>query len=97
MHTGGHVPHVVKNGQHHRPELYNAEKLHRSVVDACHAAGAPTGYAESIARRVIDEVQLWLEGRPEVTSNDLRRVTARSLKTYHPDASYLYEHHRTTL
>jgi len=95
MHTGGPITHVVKDGHHHRPEEFSREKLHRSVTGACLSAGAPTGYAESIARRVVDEVTLWLESRPEVTSKDIRRVTARAIKTYHPDASYLYEHHRS--
>ena len=95
MQPGGLTTHVVKNGHHRHPEPFNGEKLHKSVVAACLSAGSPTGYAESIARRVVDEVTSWLESRPEVTSNDIRRVTARAIKTYHPDASYLYEHHRS--
>lgn len=95
MNSGGPVTHVVKDGHHRHPEPFSQEKLHESMVAACLSAGAPTGYAESIARRVVDEVVVWLENRPEVTSNDIRRVAARALKTYHPDASYLYEHHRS--
>ena len=97
MSEGGMIPHVVKNGAHHRPEPFNPEKLHASVVSACLSAGSPHGYAESIARRVTEGVVEWIENRPEVTSEDIRRITAQGLKTYHPDASYLYEHHRTTL
>ena len=78
-------------------EPFNREKLHKSVVVACISSGAPTGQAESIARKVTDEVLVWLEKRPEVTSADLRRVAAARLKTYHPDASYLYENHRSIL
>lgn len=95
MQPGGLTTHVVKNGHHHHVEPFDDEKLHKSVVAACLSAGSPSGYAESIARRVVAEVTGWLEDRPEVTSNDIRRVTARAIKTYHPDASYLYEHHRS--
>ena len=95
MHTGGRFTHVVKDRHYHRPEEFSSEKLHKSIVAACLSAGAPSGYAESIARRATEEVLLWLESRPEVTSQDIRRVTARAIKTYHPDASYLYEHHRS--
>lgn len=96
MSTGGHPAiHVIKNGSHHKAQEFDREKLHKSIVSACLGTGAPTGHAESIARRTVDEVMTWLESRPEVTSNDIRRVTARALKTYHPDASYLYEHHRS--
>lgn len=96
MHEGGLI-HVVKNSHHRHPEPYDGNKLHLSIVAACLSSGMPTGHAESIARRVVDEVENWLENRPEVTSNDLRRVASQALRTYNPDASYLYEHHRSTL
>ncbi len=94
---GGPIPHVVKNSHYRHPEPFSREKLHKSIVAACLASGAPTGHAESLARRVVDQVEDWLESRPEVTSNDIRRVASQYLRTYHPDASFLYEHHRATL
>lgn len=97
MDEGGAVTYVVKNRRQRHPELFDPEKMHKSIVAASLSAGVPTGQAEHIARRVTTEVQAWLEDRPEVTTNDLRRVAAGYLKTYHPDASYLYEHHRATL
>ncbi len=97
MHQGGHPTHVVKASRGKHPEVFNGNKLHASVVAACASSGTPVGQAESIARRVVAEVEEWLESRPEVTSADIRRVAARYLKTYHPDASYLYEHHRSIL
>ena len=98
MHEGGNIQtHVVKNGRHRHTEAFEREKLHKSIVAACLGSGAPTGNAESTARRVVDEVESWLQKRPEVTSNDIRRVAAKALRTYHPDASYLYEHHRSIM
>ena len=95
MPAGGPTAHVVKNGHRRHPEQFSPDKLQKSIVAACLNAGSPPGYAENIARRVVSEIMLWIESRPEVTSNDIRRVTARAIKTYHPDASYLYEHHRS--
>lgn len=97
MEEGGHMTHVVKNSHYRHPEPFDRVKLHKSIVAACLASGAPTGHAESLARRVVDQVEEWLESRPEVTSNDIRRVASQYLRTYHPDASFLYEHHRATL
>lgn len=97
MDQGGHGTHVVKNSHYRHPEPFDRDKLHKSVVAACLASGSPSGHAESLARRVTDQVEVWLESRPEVTSNDIRRVASQYLKTYHPDASFLYEHHRATL
>ena len=97
MQPGGPITHVVKSGHHREPEFFDQAKLHQSIVAACLASGAPTGHAESMARRVTEEVVIWLKSRPEVTSDDLRRVASKYLRTYHPDASYLYEHHKSTL
>jgi transcriptional regulator NrdR family protein len=97
MSEGGPLTHVVKNSHHRHPEPFDRDKLQKSIVAACLSSGSPAGHADSIARRVVDEVVLWLESRPEVTSNDVRRVAAHRLRSYHPDASFLYEHHRSTL
>lgn len=97
MQPGGHPTHVVKSGRGKHPESFDEEKLHKSIVAACVSSGMPVGQAESIARRVVREVDEWLENRPEITSGDIRRAAARFLKKYHPDASYLYEHHRSIL
>ncbi len=97
MQPGGPTTHVVKNSHHRHPEPFSEEKLHKSLVAACLSAGAPSGHAESMARRVTQSVVDWIETRPEVTSSDIRRIASQNLRTYHPDASFLYEHHRTTL
>lgn len=97
MHEGGSLTHVVKNSHHRHPEPFSREKLQKSLVAACLSCGMPEGHSESTARRVVDSVIDWIESRPEVTSSDIRRVAAKYLRTYHPDASFLYEHHRSTL
>ncbi len=96
MSAGGLI-HIIKRGGHRPSEPFDREKLHQSIVAACLSAGVPTGHAESIGRKVSEDVIIWLEERPEVTSHDLRRVAAKHLKTHHPDAAYLFEQHRSTL
>lgn len=88
---------IVKNNGGRPSESFQRGKLHASIVAACLTAGTPPGQAESIARAVTEEVINWLASRPEVTSHDLRRITAKHLHTHHPDAGYLYEQHRVTL
>lgn len=96
-HEGGPHVDIVKRGGRRPSEPFDPKKLHDSVEAACLSAGSPSGHAGQIARNVTDAVIGWLATHPEVTSDDLRRVAARSLKTYHPDAAYMYEHHRTIL
>ncbi len=88
---------IIKRGSNRQSERFNREKLHASIVASCLSARAPEGHAEFTARRVCDDVIIWLEQRPEVTSYDIRIVTARHLKKYHPEAAYLYEQHRITI
>lgn len=96
MNKGGIVDVVKRNGQ--RPtESFSDEKLRASIEAACLSAGTAPGQAELIARTVSHDVAQWLTTRPEVTSHDLRRAAARTLKNHHPDAAYLYEQHRITL
>jgi transcriptional regulator NrdR family protein len=96
MQRGGIVDIVKRNGQ--RPtESFDEEKLKASIEAACLSAGTAPGHAESIARAVVKDINAWLTTRPEVTSHDLRRTAAKTLKNHHPDAAYLYEQHRITL
>jgi len=96
MSQGGAIDIIKRNGR--RPsEAFELEKLHKSIMAALLSARTAPGQAESVARAVTRDVSEWLASRPEVTSEDLRRVAARHLKNHHPDAAYLYEQHRITL
>jgi len=87
---------VKRNGQ--RPsENFSQEKLHASILAACLSVRTPVGQAESIAHAVSDIFISWLETKPEVTSQDVRRIAAKHLRTHHPDAAYIYEQHRLTI
>lgn len=87
---------VVKRGN--RPsELFQRDKLHSSIVAACLSVQTPIRQAELIAERVCDNVQGWLVDRPEVRSDDVRRVTVRHLTVHHPDAAYIYDQHKVIL
>lgn len=88
---------VVKS--HGRRELqeFSRDKLHHSIVAACLSVRASIGQAEFTAKIVTDAVLAWLEDKPEVTSQDIRRIAGSKLQTYNPDAAYLYKNHLSTL
>ena len=75
-------------------EEFDPLKLHQSVVAACLAVRAFKGEAHAPAERVCRHVLDWLTTKTEVTSADIRRVAALHLTNYHPEAAYMYEHHR---
>jgi hypothetical protein len=88
---------VVKRGGKRNSERFNPTKLHASVLAACLSVRSPEGMAQSTADSVCAVVIEWCTTKPEITSDDLRRVAARHLERIHPEAAYLYKHHRLVL
>ena len=88
---------IVKRGGRRATEAFEEKKLRSSILAACLSAGTPAGHAESLTNSVTNAVLDWLDTRAEVTSDDLRRAAAKHLTSHHPDAAYLYEHHRNIL
>ncbi len=92
-----HLIDVVKRGGKRTTERFNRDKLYASILAACLSERSPDGMAETTAHRVCDVVVIWCNNRPEITSDDLRRVAAKHLAILHPEAAYLYKHHRLVL
>lgn len=88
---------IIKRDGKRPSESFQREKLHASIRAACLSVRSPDGEAETTANNVCDAVILWLETKPEVTSNDLRRKATETLHQHHPEAAYLYKHHRLVM
>ena len=88
---------IIKQGGKRQSEAFQRAKLHASIVAACLSVRSPEGEAESIAHNVCKQVITWLEAKPEVTSEDVRRKASEALTILHPEAAYLYKHHQLVL
>ena len=88
---------IIKRDGQRPTETFQREKLHTSVRAACLSVRSPEGEAETTANSVCDAVVIWLETKPEVTSSDLRRKATETLHLHHPEAAYLYKHHRLVM
>ncbi|HET6746789.1 MAG TPA: ATP cone domain-containing protein [Candidatus Saccharimonadales bacterium] len=88
---------IIKRSGKRESEQFQRSKLHASVVAACLSVRSPEGEAESIANRVCEQVTSWLNQKPEVTSEDVRRKASEALAVLHPEAAYLYKHHQLVL
>lgn len=86
------MKHIVKRAGH--SEQYDERKLYASVYAACLSVREHPGSAELIAQEVVKDFEQWMGNRHEVTSNDIRRQAAESLKAINPDAGHIYLHHR---
>lgn len=85
---------IVKRSGKRPNEAFDRDKLVRSIRAACLSVRSPEGEAHTTADNVAAAVIIWLENKPVVTSHDLRRLTSAHLHRYHPEAAYLYQHHR---
>lgn len=88
---------IVKRQGRRPSEPFDRTKLHASVYAACLSVQAPEGEANRIADTICDTIAVWCSTKPEVTSADLRRVASGHLQAFHPEAAYLYKHHRLVL
>ena len=97
MGSNGKAVDIVKRGGKRPSEPFARPKLHASVMAACLSVRSPDGVADATAGAVCDAVIVWLEAKPEVTSADLRRKATETLQRHHPEAAYLYKHHRLVI
>lgn len=88
---------IVKRDGERPSESFDKNKLQKSIRAACLSVRTPDGEAEDIAEKVCDALVIWLSTKPEVTSHDLRRKATETLQTFHPEAAYLYKHHRLVM
>lgn len=88
---------IIKRRGKRPTERFKPEKLKHSLVAASLSVQTPRGQAEEAADLVIQSVTIWLSNKPKVTSDDIRRIAAKHLKTHHPDAAYMYETHHHTI
>lgn len=86
--------HVIKQHSRRMSEVFDESKLRASIEAACLSVRLPEGVASDTAKQVTATVSTWLSKRPEVTSNDIRRVATAALTKVSPEASYLYQHHK---
>ena len=88
---------VVKRSGRRPTESFSADKLLRSIRAACLSVRSPEGEAEDTAKEVTQAVIIWLDTKPAVTSYDIRRLASAHLTRFHPEAAYLYQHHKSII
>ena len=84
---------VFKRGKR-PPEDFDAKKLRASLYAACLSAKSPEGLACNLADQAAREVEAWSSQKSDITTTDIRAQAGRFLEHNHPDAAYLYKHHK---
>lgn len=88
---------VVKRRGKRTTEQFDFDKLYRSLRAACLSVKAPDGHAHDTATQACKVVVDWCGDKSEVTSADIRRQAAKALTRFHPEAAYIYEHHKVMM
>ena len=83
---------VKRRGQ---TETFDERKLYASIYSACSALRTPSGEAELVAAEVTERVKQWLDGKHEVTSNDIQIRANKHLAALNHESAYLYNNHDT--
>lgn len=84
--------HIVKRKGHNEP--FDSRKVYASVYAACLTVRVPQGEAELVADKVSREITGWVETKTSVTSHEISKQVAESLRILNPDAAYMYSTHR---
>jgi len=85
--------HIVKRRGH--KEKFDERKLYASVYAACVLTESmKEKECEKEANTVTKQVKKWMSSKKEVSSEDIFRIAAQSLRKHHKDAAFMYETHR---
>lgn len=84
---------IIKKSHKKSTEVFDYNKLFKSLKKTCLSLNRPDGEAEQTARLVCDQVASWLKGKPEVTATDIRLAASKYLLIYNPEAAYLYQNY----
>lgn len=84
--------HIVKRKGHSEP--FDEKKLYASIYASCLTVRVHDSEAELIAEKVVKDIATWLKTKKEVTAHDIRVQATKAFNDYHPEAAWMYKHHR---
>lgn len=70
---------------------FNPEQLLSELKNEGKILNLHQGYIELISKKVIKNLNKWLEKKTIVTKNDINRKVVQELQKYHKDLAYLYQ------
>lgn len=83
---------IVKRRGH--TESFDSRKLYASIYAACRSVEMKEIEAEQIAEMISKQIEKDISKAKAVSSDHLFKLAASHLKAHHPEASYMYIHHR---
>ena len=72
---------------------YSRKGIEQSIIRNAKGLRLPEGWAKTIAKRVADATDKWIEDKEIVTEEDLRVFICKQLKEVSPDLAFTYHNH----
>lgn len=93
MNTGNHITTKVvkKSGG---IEYFDAEKLELTVIRAALNAHLSDEEGREMARKILDQIASWLEGKEEISSGEIFVKVIDMLSEMNRDVGFMYKTHR---
>jgi transcriptional regulator NrdR family protein len=85
------MAHIVK--RHGTKEEYDEKKVYASSYAAAMNVHLGEQRSESIAQKVTEELNKWVEGKSEINSKEIFSEVSRALETHDKDAAFMYRTH----
>lgn len=86
------MTHIVKRRGH--KQKFNEKKLYASIYAACLSSHVHSEEAAATANLVVREVKKWLDGKKEITSDQIFSKAGEELGHLNKEASFMYKTHR---
>lgn len=86
------MSHIIKRRGH--KQEFDERKVYASVYAACLSAHVVKEEAETVSNLVVREIKKWMEGKDEITSNQIFKQTSKELMALNKDAAFMYTTHR---
>ena len=84
--------HLVKRKGHLEP--FDERKVYASCYAACLSSHIHHVHAEKICEKISLDIKRWIAQKKRVTSNDIFLETAKRMRKYNKNASFMYATHR---
>lgn len=74
-----------------KAKTFSIEDLKKDILHEAKLLKISETVAQTIAGRVAEKVEKWMEKRAAVTNDDLNRQLAKELQKYNADLAYVYQ------
>ena len=86
------MKHIVKRKGH--KEMFNVSKIENTCLSSFLAGQMSLKDSKMLCAKVKKDVLKWVDGKKEITSQQIFHQVVKSIRKYNKEAAFMYETHR---